>query len=195
GVGRDVAYDGRANPQIEQAAVTRDGENQHPYPEGRVPQTVKDERRKEYPNQYADAKAEPAGANVLDDLALAHGYAASASFAVSAGKMLKMMLRPCGSRSNSARHFRLARSYRLIRVGFSPMPSWSTFLTQRMFSWRLVLRMRVNATQTLFSSSGSSPRHQPSRAFWPSMSFRSTACSTCRVRRFAITTRPSTVVK
>src|SRR5439155_12745546 len=63
------------------------------------------------------------------------------------------------------------------------------------FSLNFVFLTRVNPIQNLRSSSGNSPRHQPSRAFCPLIVFRSITFST--LSEFLPTTPvfPSTVVK
>ena len=72
GVGRNVANDGRANTEIEQAVVARNREDQNPNPECRVAQPMQDEGREENSHQDTDSEAEPTGADIFEDFPVTH---------------------------------------------------------------------------------------------------------------------------
>ena len=79
----NVANDGGADAEVEQAVVTGHGEDQHPDSESRITQVMQDERRKENADQYVDGERGPARTHVLQDLSffkLQHEFLMAANF-------------------------------------------------------------------------------------------------------------------
>jgi hypothetical protein len=64
----NVANDGGADAEIEQAVVAGHGEDQHPDSESSVAQVMQNERRKENADHHVDGKREPARSDVLQNL-------------------------------------------------------------------------------------------------------------------------------